>query len=231
MRLNSRLLTIFQYANKPYQVIWDCCCDHGLLGFKLLQSGKVKQVNFVDLVPSIIKELQSKLTKYNYVLPKQVSWQTYCQDVSEINLNSTVNQHSKCSELVIISGVGGELICEMMQALVTRHQGVNVDFLLCPVHHTYKLRHCLYELKLGIKHECLIEDNRRTYELLLVNPSCKDKISFTGDKMWENNPLHKAYLSRLIEHYQRVTNQETHKMDLSFAALRDYQLLHEQLFN
>ena len=67
MKLNKRLLALAGMVKQPYDLVWDCCCDHGLLGFKILADGLVKQVNFVDVVPDIIERLDAKLKNIHIV--------------------------------------------------------------------------------------------------------------------------------------------------------------------
>lgn len=231
MKLTKRLSHLVDIANKPYQVVWDCCCDHGLLGFNLLKRGQVQQVNFVDIVPSIINQLSINLQNYAHHLPEHVSWQTYCQDVAQIDLHSNIQSKSEaCQQLVIISGVGGQLIAEFLEKLMQKYSGLNIDFLLSPVNHAYRLRHCIRELKLGLIDESLVTDNKRTYELLLVNPMQQRQVTLIGEQQWLLNREHHSYLLGLIKHYQRVLKSDNNQHNQN--ALRQYsQLLTKQYHN
>ncbi|MCW0469406.1 hypothetical protein OH492_11565 [Vibrio chagasii] len=44
--------------------IWDCCCGSWLLGVQLLADNKAPHIHFVDIVPSLMSELESKLVRY-----------------------------------------------------------------------------------------------------------------------------------------------------------------------
>jgi len=236
MKLNKRLLALAEMVKQPYGLVWDCCCDHGLLGFKILANGLVKQVNFVDVVPDIINSLNTKLATHSHRLPIDVQWQTFCVDVAEIPLAD--NQYlmqtqpsGKPQQLVIISGVGGELMIDMLDKLIEQYNGYNIDYLLCPVHHTYKLRNKLVELNFKLKQEQLVIDNKRNYELLLVNQVEGRDLSSTGNELWKNTKEHQDYLLTLITHYQRVTKADNIDNLINIAALKDYVFLQKKLYS
>ncbi|RBW47257.1 hypothetical protein DS885_04160 [Psychromonas sp. B3M02] len=229
MKLNKRLLTLSEMVNEHYDLVWDCCCDHGLLGFKILADGVIKELNFVDLVPDITNKLKRKLQQHGHHLPKDAQWQVLCQDVSEIALAKLASQlPNDARQLVIISGIGGDLIIEILNKLTPNCSGLHVDFLLCPVQHTYKLRKRLRELQFKSKDERLVLENNRGYELMLISHSAGQAMSLTGsDMMWKNNPLASDYLNKLIGHYQR--SLRANQRDLLYqSALDDYCRLKEQ---
>ncbi len=92
MKLSNRLQTLHSLVSNDYQHIWDCCCDHGFLGVQLLSDNKAPQIHFVDIVPSLMNELEGKLTRYfpqdnNVEQHKQSQWTVYCLDVAAISLD------------------------------------------------------------------------------------------------------------------------------------------------
>ena len=230
MKLNKRLLTLSEMVVEPYDVVWDCCCDHGLLGFKILADGLVKQVNFVDVVPDIIQSLNEKLNTFSHHLPYHVQWEVFCQDVGQLQLQNVSADSNTANQLVIISGVGGELMIEMLTNLMMRYSGRNIDFLLCPVQHTYKLRGVLSKLNFKLKREQLVVENNRGYELMLVNQIGECNISHAGDDLWQPTIHHKQYLSKLIKHYQRSVGAAGVDRFLYQSALDDYQLVYNQYY-
>jgi tRNA (adenine22-N1)-methyltransferase len=209
MRLNKRLLALSEMVELPYPTVWDCCCDHGLLGFKILADGMVKNVNFVDCVPEIIERLNKKLTMYSSQLPANTQWQSLCVDVVnlplDIDLISSLKSNTRIPRhLIILSGVGGELMIDMIDKLTSQYDGYNIDYLLCPVHHTYKLRKKLISLNFKLKQEQIVVENNRGYELLLVNQQEGELLTLTGERQWKTKKSHHQYLLNLISHYQRI---------------------------
>jgi len=219
-KLSKRLQEIEQLAVSAfigplpaYEHIWDCCCDHGLLGFSLL-SGQVDtkaiigintKIHFVDIVPELMADLDNKLNRF-YQNDDNSSWETHCIDVAKLPLEKYTGKH-----LIIIAGIGGDLMIEFIEAIHHKHKSINIDFLLCPVHHQYPLRQKLIELDFSLKHEVLVEDNHRFYEILMVSSlsDVNNLINQTGNKIWLSNSseqaeIAKRYLSKTLNHYQRM---------------------------
>ncbi|CAH7472183.1 SAM-dependent methyltransferase [Vibrio chagasii] len=217
MKLSNRLQTLHSLVSNDYQHIWDCCCDHGFLGVQLLADNKAPHIHFIDIVPSLMNELEGKLTRY---FPQDNSeqqavtsqWQVYCMDVAAIPLEKHTGRH-----LVIIAGVGGDLTQKLVDDIHRQHPNKAIDFLLCPVHQQFELRSHLKSLKFGLIDEVLIEENRRYYEILLVTNNLGEaeqsrsvsEISNVGDKIWapscgEQMKVSQQYKAKTLQHYLRI---------------------------
>lgn len=202
MKLSHRLQKIEQMVRPGYTHIWDCCCDHGLLGAALLARQTGENVHFVDVVPELMNELEKKLHRFH----KESTWATHCIDAAKIPL-----QQYSGSQLIIIAGVGGDLISQLVKEIYQKHPTLPVDFLLCPVHHQYSLRQQLVALNFSLKKEILIEDKNRFYEILLVSSKNdkNKKITPTGEDIWKyhsenQSKISKNYLQKKMSHYQRI---------------------------
>lgn len=57
-------------VTSEYTHIWDCCCDHGLLGAALLSRQAGSYIHFVDIVPELMSELKNKLQRFH---PKELA--------------------------------------------------------------------------------------------------------------------------------------------------------------
>lgn len=237
MKISQRLQQINSMISGHYDHIWDCCCDHGLLGMLLLERSAARQVDFVDCVPSLMQALELRLQRF---FPAEISglnpnldpdlnpeidphlnldmdpnlschtqWQVHCLDVAALPLGQTRVQDK---QLIIIAGVGGELLVDLVQAILVQHPQRHLEFILCPVHHNYYVRQSLIALGLGLKSEHLLEENQRFYEILHVTTIVEPNIlpiSATGSLMWQtldetSLPRAQRYLSQLIGHYQRM---------------------------
>src|SRR5690606_29317883 len=95
----------------------------------------------------------------------------------------------KGKHLVILAGIGGERMAEIVNLIVTRRATADIDFLLCPVHHQFALRQQLIHLNFSLKTEILVKENQRFYEILLVSSGqhadlpCQ-KIHAVGSLIW-----------------------------------------------
>lgn len=203
--------------NQPYQHIWDCCCDHGFLGMAILKRAIACKVHFVDIVEPLMKELSNSLITLRSVN----SWKVHCLDVAllplvaeeqvlkseAISLQETVLPDK--SHLIIIAGVGGERLIELMQGIISKHPTKSLEFILCPVHHNYKVREYLAKQSMGLIKEVLVKENKRFYEVLHVMTESNRAVSLVGNEMWDlNDDDHQLYLKRTIQHYQHKLRDE-----------------------
>lgn len=215
MKLGKRLSHIESMVQDSYDHIWDCCCDHGLLGASLLTRNAAPNIHFVDLVPTLIAELENKL---NHFFPQEKilannsvksQWHTHCEDIAILPLDQY-----RGKQLLIIAGIGGDLMIDLITQIHARHPCMELDFLLCPVHHNFRLRETLIKYSCHLRSEKLVEENSRFYEVLLIstNPTQNSSIrSITpvGEDIWNTESpsqrlIAKSYLEKTIAHYQRM---------------------------
>lgn len=190
-----------------YDHIWDCCCDHGLLGAALLSRNAAPHIHFVDIVPELIGELENKLHQFfPHTIQSHSHWQTHCMDAASLPL-----QQFSGKQLVIIAGVGGDLMTDLVREIYQKNPAGNIDFLLCPVHHQFTLRQQLIQLDCSLLNEILIIENRRFYEILLVSTEHKPlaKINPIGSLIWqsttpEQTKIASDYLKKTLDHYKRA---------------------------
>jgi len=202
-----------------YSHIWDCCCDHGFLGAALL-SRPDTQIHFVDIVPQLMAGLESRLQRF---YPDTAArWETHCIDVAQLPLE----QYSG-KQLIIIAGVGGDLMIRFVEAIHQQHPHLNIDFLLCPVHHQFALRQTLIKLDFSLKDERLIEENQRFYEVILVSSEVDENahIDPVGNKIWqsvsaEQKRMVERYLNNTLNHYRRIQQGNSASVDHIIEAYR-----------
>ncbi len=212
IKLGKRLQHIESMVTAKYDHIWDCCCDHGLLGAALLSRQAAPHIHFVDIVPELMRELENKLNHFYPENSKSMSnsqWQVSCMDVAALPLQEFSGKH-----LVIIAGVGGDLMTEFVNVIYQKNQTVEIDFLLCPVHHQFTLRQQLIQLDFDLQTEALIVENQRFYEILLVSAARDSgrphtRIDPVGNLIWQSNTTEQskittAYLKKTLAHYQRM---------------------------
>ncbi len=153
---SKRLQAIAQLVNSDYLNIWDCCCDHGLLGIELLEK-TAATVHFVDCEKHLIDKLKAEMLN----LPQYAGrWRAHLAQVETLRLDGVKRQ------LLIIAGVGGDTCIKMVEALLKNHPGLEMDFILCPVRQIEHLRMALADHELGLLQECLVEERGRFYEVV-----------------------------------------------------------------
>ncbi|NLS13409.1 SAM-dependent methyltransferase [Vibrio sp. SM6] len=219
MKIGKRLTQLHALVGHNYDHIWDCCCDHGLLGMSLLKSHPNSQIHFVDIVPSIIQSLSERLSREFTDNPM---WHTHCLDAGLLPINDYSGRH-----LIIISGVGGDLMLEMITKLRAHCDDITFDFLLCPVHHLYHLRQQLKAWQFSLIDEKLVLENKRFYELLLVSTrhqtANNQVISETGEQIWRSDneterSTKQQYLQQTLAHYQRIQRSKPEKVKAIITA-------------
>lgn len=206
--LGARLDSIFNLVTRMqktqgYGAVWDCCCDHGYLGIKILAAQVCPTLYFVDQVPHIIEQLSTKLKTLTHAQPISSQYRTLALDASELSFPA--GDH----HLVILAGVGGEHIVDIVRAIETRGHDCRIDYLLCPTTTQFDLREYLVADQFTLLHESISSEKGRDYEVLLVRAGASDgveaPVSLTG-RMWDpTNSHHLRYREKLMKHYSKQT--------------------------
>lgn len=185
MKLSQRLSNIYAMLPDSIDHLWDTCCDHGYLGAHALAQGKAKHVHFVDFNEPIIHHLTQQLQVHFPDAP----WQCHVEDVTKLALTNYTG-----SRVVVIAGVGGDLVAQAIRALPVS------ELIICPVHHTYKVRQALLACHYKLRREQLVVENNRFYEILHVSQHGSE-LSAVGTDIWQHKDAWQ-YQQKLINHYR-----------------------------
>jgi len=190
-RLNSIYELIVQAQQEnPYPCIWDCCCDHGYLGIKILANKLCEKLIFVDQLPHLIEQLNIKLAPFD-----TGNHQLIAADAGELNFRSG-QRH-----LVILAGVGGDSSIDIIQAIEKNNPTTIIDYIFCPSSGKQTLRKYLASNEFCLVDEKLVRDNKRYYEILLVKKSSDynecSRVSLNCDLWNKDNPDHQRYLKKI----------------------------------
>lgn len=202
--LGARLQAILRVIKRErrYQNVWDCCCDHGYLGMRIIHEDLCDVLHFVDQVPHIMDHLSDQLADQSVKFPLD-KYTITTGDASELDFNFQQNH------LVVLAGVSGQTVIDIMQGLQEKYPaGEPIDFLLCPTNGLYDVREYLATRSLSLRDEMIVTEKRRHYEVVYLraasNEQSIESVSLTG-KMWDtNNSEHTHYLEKLITHYQKT---------------------------
>ena len=196
VKLGRRLRQLDTMLKQRYSIIWDCCCDHGLLGMSLLQRKLADKIFFVDILSPqmalLEKDLQGRFSGDN------ANWQVICQDLNDLEVPEVESQ------LFIIAGVGGNKTIQFIESLCAAMPTLPFDLLLCSVHGNYAVRKVLIEHGFFLKEEQIVFENNRFYEAIYVSQSGGQAIAATGSVMWDKvNPKHQQYWQKTLDHYRK----------------------------
>jgi len=207
LELGARLEYIFSLVNraqlpkKPmlpasYDRIWDCCCDHGYLGIKMLQQHIPGTICFVDQVPHITQKLNETLDKLSLE-----RYEVYTDDASNLRF-SEGDRH-----LVILAGVTGTNVITILNRILDKHAHQNIDFIVCPTRGGFDVRRCMIDKQLYLINESIVSENDRQYEVIYAGGSNERETRYLVSEvgaMWDKGSAeHLSYLEGRISHYQR----------------------------
>lgn len=218
IQLSRRLQVITDMIQDDYHHIWDTCCDHGLLGLQLLHEHPNSVIHFVDQVSEITEALTHTLSTQH---PNTTHWQVHTLDCSQLSLFPADKKH-----LVVIAGVGGELAKELVSKIHEKHLDQIIEFIICPVHHTYALREELIGLNYRLLDETIVEENKRFYEVIHVTNDSKqsEPPSLTGNMWDKDDEAHIRYLNKLITHYDNKAksgDESSRKIAKAYKSIND----------
>jgi len=209
-RLSKRLQALSDLVTSHYDHIWDCCCDHGYLGMSLMYRNAGSMIHFVDTEAHLVSSLNDTLKEPEFSLAggRVSAWRSHCLDAAKLPIRDFPGSH-----LIIISGVGGDLVAHIVTQLCEQYPNAGLSFLLCPIRQNYELRAALRASGHELAKEILVEENGLVYELLLTscpnsNSENTGPIREVGEQIWvtsnqEDYDTANLYLSQKRSHYQR----------------------------
>ena len=224
--LSPRLQALFDVVERVqqhdrYDNVWDCCCDHGYLGIKVLSEGCCETVYFVDQIPHITQDLEGKLSSY-----PMSRYAVITKDAGALEFSS--NQR----HLVILAGVNGKSAISIVNTIMANHAHEQIDFLLCPTNAQYDVREYLLEQDFSLAFEMIVADKKHQYEVIYVRAKIEStrhkNVSLIGAMWDEGNPEHQRYLTNTIAHYQRAIQGGERRR--SIDILQRYQACFDDIF-
>lgn len=190
-RLNAILELVTEVQQKdPYPCIWDCCCDHGYLGIKILSHNLCEKLVFVDQLPHIIEQLTDKIAPFSTGKHELIA-----TDAGELVFDAQ-NRH-----LVILAGVGGECLIDIISEIESNHPDAQIDYIFCPSSRQNLLREYLSSQSMGLLVERIVCEKKRCYEIIYVQgkaePGLLPSVSLTCE-LWDmDNIDHQQYLKKI----------------------------------
>lgn len=148
IKLNKRLTTISVFIEDNSKVI-DIGCDHGLLGIYLYQTKENVKVISSDINELPLKKARDNLVKYGLL------------DKIELKLGNGLECLSDDTDTVIISGMGGLTIIEILQDI---KKYPNVKKIIVSPNSDFDLtRKMISKLGFKINREVLVKENKKYY--------------------------------------------------------------------
>ena len=198
MKLTDRLLKIASLVTEGKRVA-DIGTDHGYIPVYLLNQGKVPYAILADVNKGPLENARGEV-RHNKLLDKV-----------DLRLGSGIEVLEKGEvDEVIIAGMGGILISELLEAKLEVARSVD-KLILQPMQAQNELRKYLLNNGFEILNEVLVKEDFRIYEIIITkysgkNTEVKDEIYYeVGTKLIENkDPLLNEFIDKKIYMYNSI---------------------------
>lgn len=191
----KRLKSILSLNVKKPTHIYDLYTDHGKIGIALSNQFQNSFLSFIDIRDHLIKDLEKKYLSNDL-------YRFITQDA-----NLTILEDNS---LVLMCGVGGNLIISCLQNYLKQDNIASQEFLICATMHTLEIRKFLQENKFTQKDSIVANENGRCYEVMLVSRTKSySPIEIFAPLEWDlSHPVHNRYLRSKIKSLEDKYSKE-----------------------
>ena len=187
----KRLDILSKIPDREYTDIWDTCCDHGKLGYKLIRQFPNAKIHFNDIVPHIVEKLKIKL--YNVPNERYTLNTLDARDIRVSNDNT----------LIYICGIGGKMAIEIVNDLVDNNAH-HIDLILCTHYHQYELRESLRDLNFNLIRSDLIIHQGQQYETIYISRNRGSEIPRFSEELFDKDcDKSTSYFQKSMNHYKK----------------------------
>ena len=199
MKLTDRLLKIASLVSDGKKIA-DIGTDHGYIPVYLLKEGKVPFAVLADVNKGPLDNAHKEVIQNNLL------------DKVDLRLGLEILEIGEVEE-VIIAGMGGILISELLEA--KKEVAHNVEkLILQPMQAQEELRYYLLNNGYEILEEVLVREDFRIYEIIVAkytgkNTIIEDEIYYeVGIKLLENkDSLFNDFIEKKIKTYSSIVNK------------------------
>ena len=187
--LKKRIYTLASLAS-GYDTICDIGCDHGYTIKIALEKFGVKYAYAIDINEKPLEKAKETLKKEE--LSKKVSF----------FLADGLSNFNESFDLAIISGMGGRLIMNILEASKEKFKGKAL--VLEPQSENYLVRNWLMQEGFKIEKELCLHENKKYYEIILAIPG-KMELSYLDSKY--GPILRKEKNEDFVKHYENLASK------------------------
>lgn len=182
--LSKRIQKILSFVSVDSKIVWDLCCDHGIIGLNAKYTGR--RVIFLDQVESITNKLASTdIPRSDIIL------------ANATNYNFTKN-NSRTT--YILAGIGGVLSVDILKNIIPI-LNFKDQIVLSPHNSIPYVRDFLSQSKLRVSLEEVIEDNGQFYEMFCLGTGYKYTVNPLPGELWTYNSDTINYIKDQIAYY------------------------------
>lgn len=194
MKAYKRIKAIAQVVDKFISdgtVVADIGCDHGYLSELFDRNDKIKTIYAVDISKQCLSKVEKLKADFN--LSKVVTL-----------LGDGLNPIDR-ADLSVVAGIGG---LETIKMLTTQNKNewgerkCNI-FVLQPAQNVFEFRKWLYENEICIIWDCLVEDAKKFYPIIVVDISKKQKYDYNLFNLFVGKDNDKD--SEIVKHFAKFS--------------------------
>lgn len=191
IKLNNRLLTISDFIKEKDKVI-DIGCDHGLLGIYLVLEKQITRMVSSDINELPLKKAKENILKYG--LEKQI----------ELRLGSGLECLSNDLDTIVISGMGGLTINEILQD-IKKYDYIK-KIIVSPNTDFKETRKVITKLGFNLEKEILVCENQKYYLISCYQKGKGQRINYNYGKLDMSEKIVKDYYSNLYHKNKLIIN-------------------------
>lgn len=187
MKISNRLKLIASFVDDNSSVI-DVGCDHALLDIFLVQNKKNIKVIASDINKGPLEGARKNINLYKL------------EDKIEVKLGDGINTIDAKTDTIIISGLGGETIIDILKTDINKLKNINT-IILSPHSAIYEVRKEITKLGFKIKDELLTYDQNKPY---IIIKFIKGISSYNDDELYFGPILLKNKNADFYKYYQEI---------------------------
>ena len=207
MHISRRLdavISMLAGEDDKYDLVADVGCDHGFTAISLITKGIAKRVTASDVRTGPLETAREHVAEYGFEDRIDICLSDGLEHISSENV----------PDAVILSGMGGLLICDIISKAYER-QALPEVLILQPQSKNDKVRICLRDMGYEITAEDMLCEDGKFYVIIRGEARGKDGLGapdhlkdIFGPKLIEDkNEVLKEYLLKEKKKYEKILEE------------------------
>lgn len=190
MKISNRLKLIASFVDDNSYVI-DVGCDHALLSIFLVKNKTDVKVIASDVNKGPLEGAKKNIQEYNL------------EDKIEVKLGDGIATINENVDTIVISGLGGETIIEILKDDINRLNNIKT-IILSPHSDIYQVRKEVVKIGFKIEDELFTYDQNKPY---VVIKFVKGKENYSDDELFFGPIILKNKNEFFYKYYQELKNK------------------------
>lgn len=220
--IDRRLQSICDSVPDQTQVLLDVGTDHGYVPIYLVKEGKIRSAIASDISAASLSKAEEEIRRSH--LGDRID--------TRVGSGLDVLQESDEVDTVVIAGMGGVLIAELLEKAKQWIQRRKVTFILQPVQGVQELREYLQKNHFLYIEELLVRSLNKFYQILVCEYCPKEvEVSYSSQDYYELSPRIVEFYTQDLVDYIDFRVKEMEKVVSSLEVLKNEKGLNEEQEN